>query len=227
MKIYLFSGSGFAWRILLACTVKGISYEEVQLQPSPDDLKSDAFLKLSPRGKVPVLVDGDFSTPESMAAIAYLEKKAPEIPLLGTTPEQTGLIWRIILDFDLYVADALVMKIIIPIVTGQIDAMQASIQEAAQNAHSEIAKLETQLADKNWFVGSSVSAADIALYPIIEALIRFTTKPAVTELQLGFDTFATDYPSLHNWRSNIQALPNYQTTYPDFWRKIDNDIEAC
>ena len=184
-------------------------------------MKSDDFLTLSPRGKVPLLEDDGFVLPESMAAIAYLDRKHPEQTLFGATPEETGKIWHCVLDFDLYVSEHWVNNIIAPIVTGQAEQAQATIQQGAKDAHRELAKLEKNLSDRDWFVGSGVSAADIAIYPLLEALVRFATKPAVSHLDLGFDRFDTDYPQLNNWRKRIQELPGYNKTYPDYWRETD------
>jgi len=85
MKIHMFSGSGFAWRIQLACELKGIPYDPAYMQPTPENLKSAAFLKLSPRGKVPAIEADGYSLSESLAIMAYLEAKHPERPLFGTT----------------------------------------------------------------------------------------------------------------------------------------------
>lgn len=221
MKVHLFSGSGFAWRVELALAFKGIEYEQVLLQPTQEHLKSDAFMAISPRGKVPVLQDGDFTISESMAAIAYLDRKYPEQPLFGKTPEEGGLIWRCILDFDLYVANNFADNIIVPILFGQFESAPEGIQQAAKIAHKELAKLEKNLNNKTWFVGDAISAADIAIYPMVEALIRFCCKPEVSHLALDFDDFDGTYPNLGGWRKAVQGLPNYESTYPSFWRQVD------
>ncbi len=221
MKVHLFSGSGFAWRVLLACAIKNVDFTEEFLRPTQDDLKSPGFLKLNPRGKVPVMEDGPFVLRESMAIIAYLDKRYPSPPLFGANPEETGLIWQAVLDLDLYMSAHWVSDIIAPIATGTAGDAAAQIQDAAAHAHTEIARLDRQLGDADWFVGKVVSAADIALYPMLEALIRFATKPQEAPLALGFETFGSRYPALQSWRHSMRELPRYERTYPDFWRELD------
>ena len=221
IKIHQFSGSGYAWRVFLTAALKGLDYEIVSLQPSPDDLKVPEFLKLNPRGKVPVMQDGPVVLRESMAIMAYLDWKHPEPPLLGATAEETGLIWQMVCDFDNYVADDWVYKIIVPILLGQIESDGAPLQEAAQAAHDEVQRLETELGGNSWFAGTSLTAVDIAIYPLLESLLRFTNKELVADLDLGFDTFANRYPQLERWRRAIQALPCYEQTYPVYWRQVD------
>jgi glutathione S-transferase len=71
----------------------GVEYETKAVDILGGENKSEAFLKMNPNGKVPVLVDGDFTLFESFAINAYLaEKHRPE--LLGTSLEQHALVYQ-------------------------------------------------------------------------------------------------------------------------------------
>jgi glutathione S-transferase len=98
ITIYWASGSCPSWRVLFVLELKGLPYESRVLNLSKLEHKSADMLAMNPRGKVPVLRDGDHSLYESAAIIAYLEAKYPERRVLGRTPEETGLIWRLIQD---------------------------------------------------------------------------------------------------------------------------------
>ncbi|MGQ0657219.1 MAG: glutathione S-transferase family protein [Chromatiales bacterium] len=78
LEVYWGSGSPFAWRALLALEVKRLQYVSHQLQFSRQEHKSPEFLRLNPRGKVPVLKDGDFVVYESLAIMKYLDDKYAE-----------------------------------------------------------------------------------------------------------------------------------------------------
>jgi len=221
MKVHMFSGSGFAWRVTFACQVKGVTYGEALMQPTRDNLKSPAFLQLSPRGKVPAIEVDGYSLPESMAILAYLDAKHPTPPLFGTTPEETGRIWQAVLDFDLYVSDAMVSNVIGLIAGGRGADSEDTLKEGAAVVHSELASLEDDLSDAGWIVGAGLTAADIAIFPLIEGLIRFTGKPEVRSFDLGFDQFGSRYPQLENWRRMIKELPAYEASYPAYWRQVD------
>ena len=221
MNIHLFSGSGFAWRVLLACAVKNIPYDQSLLQPTQGELKSSEFLKLNPRGKVPVMDDNGYILSESMAIIAYLDRKYPKPALFGATPSECGLIWQKIIDFDVYVSAGWVSDIIAPIVTGAVELNPTSIQKATAEAHVYIEKLQASLGTDDWFVGETASAFDIALFPMLEALVRFAAKPQASPFSLGFEDFVNRYPGLEAWRIRVRTLPRFENTYPDYWRKID------
>src|SRR6476661_4951161 len=88
IEVYWGSGSPFAWRVL---------------QFSKQEHKSPHMLALNPRGKVPVLKDGDYVCFESLAILYYLDLKYPEPPIFGRTPEEAGTIMRVICEYQAYI----------------------------------------------------------------------------------------------------------------------------
>lgn len=75
IKLYWTSGSVFSWRVQLYLEHRGIPYESHLIDLSKGENKTPEFLKLNPRGRTPVLVDGNTSIYESLAIIHYLEYK--------------------------------------------------------------------------------------------------------------------------------------------------------
>src|SRR5258707_15097204 len=106
LEVYWASGSPFAWRVLLALEAKRLPYQSKLLTFSKREHKSPEYLRLNPRGKVPTLKDGDFVLYESLAIMSYLDRKYPEPPLFGITPEETGLIWRALAECESYMVSA-------------------------------------------------------------------------------------------------------------------------
>src|SRR3990167_4669598 len=102
IELYWGSGSPFAWRVMLTLEVKRLKYESKLLEFSKQEHKSPDYLRLNPRGKVPTLKDGDFVLYESLAIMAYLDRKYPDPPLFGRTPQETGAIWRAISEAESY-----------------------------------------------------------------------------------------------------------------------------
>jgi glutathione S-transferase len=211
------SGSPFAWRVLLTLEVKGLSYESRLIQFSRGDHRSPEHLALSPRGKVPVLRDGDYVLSESLAIMAYLDRKHPEPPIFGTSAEETGLIWKAISEFQSYVAP-LVDRVIVPAFgIRPIDA--ADMQAAADELHGEFGRMEEAVSARGWLAVERLSAADLAVYPFVEALLRAAGKEAVRPMGLGFLPLAERHPALESWRQRVAGLPGYARTYPPHWRE--------
>jgi len=217
IELYWGSGSPFAWRVMLTLEVKGLDYQSKLLEFSKGENKSPEYLKLNPRGKVPTLKDGDFVVYESLAIMAYLDRKYGEPPLFGKTPEQTGLIWRTISECDNYLISA-GDKVVRPIFFGEgLDKLD-EIHQAAQTIRQELKSLDDRLSRENWLVEGELSAADIAVFPLVQLLLRAASKEAAQPLNLGFLPLARNYPSIAKWVLRIEALPNYQRTYPPHWR---------
>jgi glutathione S-transferase len=211
------SGSPYAWRVLLTLEVKGLSYESRLIQFSRGDHRSPEHLALSPRGKVPVLRDGDFVLSESLAIMAYLDRKHPEPPIFGGSAEETGLIWKAIFEFESYTFP-LVDRIVAPAFGGRpLDA--ADMAAAARELHGELGGMEQAVSARGWLAMEQLSAADLAAYPFIEALLRAAGKEAARSMGMGFLPLAEHYPALEDWRQRVTALPGYERTYPPHWRE--------
>jgi glutathione S-transferase len=220
MEIYWFSGSPFAWRALLTLEMKHINYSSRVLEISKRDNQSPEFRALSPRGKVPVLKDGDFVLSESLAIMTYLDRKFPDPPLFGRSPEDAGRIVKAISEFDSYTYP-LMRRIVLPAFFGKVAEKADDMKAAAKELRPELGAIEESLSARDWLVGQGISAADLAVYPFMEGFIRALGKGPVQALELGFLPFAERYPALAAWRARITALPGYQSTYPPHWRTAD------
>jgi glutathione S-transferase len=218
IELYWGSGSPFAWRVMLTLEVKKLPYESKLLEFSKGEHKTPAYLKLNPRGKVPTLKDEDFVLSESLAIMAYLDRKYPEPPLFGKTAEETGLIWRALAECESYFLIA-GDKVIRPMFFGKgLDKVE-EIQDAAQTLRQELKGMDEGLAASGWLVGDKISAADIGVFPLVQLLMRAASKEAAEPLHLGFLPLAQSFPNVARWVQRIEALPNYQRTYPPHWRQ--------
>ena len=217
LEIYWGSGSPFAWRVMLTLEVKRLPYESRLLEFSKEEHKSPGYLKLNPRGKVPTLKDGDFALYESLAIMSYLDRKYPDPPIFGTTPQETGLIWREISETDSYLGEP-GAKIVRPVFFGKGLEKTEGIQEAATTIRRELKRIDTTLANSAWLVGAEISAADIALFPLIQILLRAASKEAAKPLNLGFSPLAQSYPNIAAWVKRLEAIPGYERTYPPHWK---------
>ena len=83
IELYWGSGSTPAWRALLGLHHKGLPYTSRLLSFSARETRSEAFLAINPRGKVPALVHGELRLNESLAILAYLDALQPAPPLSG------------------------------------------------------------------------------------------------------------------------------------------------
>jgi glutathione S-transferase len=217
VEIFWGSGSPYSWRVLLALELKKLPYRSHLLQFSKMENKSPEFLAISPRGRVPALRDGDYVLTESVAILAYLDRKYPEPPLFGRTPEEAGRIWRFVAEYQSYV-DAANETLVLPLYFGKAAEKADEIRGAAVTLHGELRPLEQVLAGSAWLAGDTISAADVVLYPGVQAILRAAGKEAAKPFDLGFLPFEQHYPALAAWSKRVEALPGYDRTYPPHWR---------
>jgi glutathione S-transferase len=215
LEIYWGSGSPFAWRVLLAAELKRIPYESKLLSFDKGDLKTPAFLAMNPRGKVPVIRDGDFVLAESLAILAYLDRKHPEPPLFGKIAEDAGRIWGAIADFESYLAEPL--RVVNRWLFGTA-AHTPDIDEANTKVAAELARFDARLAGRTWLVGDAPSAADLIWFPPMRIIVRAGARNESRTRELGLFPLADVYKNIGAWVARIEALPGYDRTFPPHWR---------
>jgi glutathione S-transferase len=218
IEIYWGSGSPFAWRVLLALEFKRLPYVGHLLQFSKQEHKSPHMLGLNPRGRVPVLKDGDYVCFESLAILYYLERKYPQPPILGRTPEEAGTIMRVICEYQAYI-EPNVTKIARAIFFDKADLGADEITAAMHAVASEARTIEARLSKSDWIVGDSYSAVDMVIFPGIQLLKRALEKPQAAALSSRFMPVEVNYPALGRWLARVAAQAGYERTYPPHWRE--------
>ncbi|HSY46802.1 MAG TPA: glutathione S-transferase family protein [Steroidobacteraceae bacterium] len=217
IEVYWGSGSPFAWRVLLALEYKRLPYVSHLLQFSKQEHKSPQMLALNPRGRVPVLKDGDYVCFESLAILYYLDLKYPQPPIFGRTPEEAGTIMRVICEYQAYIEPRLT-SILRAIQSGAADLGSDEITAAMHAVASEARTIEGRLSKSEWIVGDSCSAVDMVIFPGIQLLRRALEKPQAAALSSRFMPVEVNYPALGRWLARVAALPGYERTYPPHWR---------
>ena len=220
LTLYWGSGSPFSWRVLLALEHKHLPYESQLLHFDKQEHQSPQMLKLNPRGRVPVLKDGDYVVFESVAVLYYLDVKYPQFPIFGATPEEAGVIMRVICEFMTY-AEPSLLKIVNAIFAGEVAEDIDALTDAMHVVAREARTIEGRLSKEQWIVGADYSATDMVIFPWIQVLRRALNKSAAAELGARFLPMERNYPALARWIHRIEALPGYERTYPPHWLSAD------
>ncbi len=215
--LYFISGSPFAWRAMLALGLKGLDYTAVELHGSKGDTQTPEHLALNPRGKVPVLVDGDVTVYESIAVMAYLEHAYPETPLFGSTPAEAAHIWQRVMEVDGYLSAALAGAAR-PIFTQTFAGKEDEINENFAKARAEIATVTGWLGGNDFMAGDAPTAIEAILYPPLAMIARVGPAINVPGITPNIPDYATEFPALAAWMKRVEALPGFDAAYPSHWR---------
>ena len=213
-QLYWGSGSPYAWRAQLGLAFKGLEYDSKLLSFSEGDHRSDAYKQLNPRGKVPTLVDGDVTVYESLAVLAYLDRKYPDPPLFGRTPAETALIWRLCAEHENYLQPA-GQKAATAVYFGR--NVEAG-QEAVETFRKEMQRVDRRLADDKWIAGEIVSAVDLLTYPVVQTGLRMASKDDAAKIGFEFAPLREHYPNVARWKDDFDAQPGVEGTYPPHWK---------
>lgn len=217
LEVYWGSGSPLSWRVLLALEFKRLSYESHALDLSKQEHRSAEMLKLNPRGRVPVLKDGEFVCYESLAILMYLDRKYPQQPLFGGDAEAAGNIMRRICEFQVYVEGHL-NRIITAIFFGALESRMEEVSKSLEVVIGEARRIEQRLAQMPWLAGDQCSAADLIVFPSIKILQRALARRDADELHTPFEPLEPNFPAIAAWLRRVEALPGYERTYPPHWR---------
>jgi glutathione S-transferase len=218
ITVYWGSGSPFSWRVLLALEHKRLPYESQLLHFDKQEHQSPHMLKMNPRGRVPVLKDGDYVVFESVAMLYYLDEKYPDPPIFGVTPEEAGVIMRVICEFMAYTEPSL-MKITAAIFEDRVAEDIDALTDAMHLVGREARTIEGRLSKEDWIVGTRYSATDMVIFPWIQVLRRALNRKSAASLSARFLPMERNYPALARWINRIESLPGYERTYPPHWRE--------
>ena len=218
IDVYWGSGSPYAWRVLLALEYKRLPYTSHLLQFSKQEHKSPQMLALNWRGKVPVLKDGDYVCFESLAVLYYLDLKYPDPPIFGRTPEEAGVIMRVICEYQAYIEPHLMT--ILERGVRQAGELRQRAGHAARCTRPRARRAPSRRACRSptgsW--GRASPPSTWSSFPGIQLLRRALERPEARELASRFLPVEANYPALGRWLERVEALPGYERTYPPHWR---------
>ncbi|MEX0284258.1 MAG: glutathione S-transferase family protein [Paracoccaceae bacterium] len=156
---------------------KGLEIETREVSIAKGEQLAPEFVAINPFATVPVLVTDDGTTlTENNGIAAYLEAAFPEPPLMGTTPEERGLViqWNAICEQHggAPIAEALRNgnpHMVGRALTGQKNTEQipALVDRGLARIDDFYTLLENRLSESQWVALDSFSMADITAFVFV------------------------------------------------------------
>lgn len=214
--IYTISGSPRGWRVLLGMVIKNLDLNVKYLSLSNGEHKSDNYLEINPRGRVPSLVAGDVVITDSLAILSWFDQQYPDRPLFGGSPQEHAKIWSTTRDTTDKLRDGM-NALLLPIFFKGADEVTSNLQEAADTVMYELQWLENRLDGQNFMTGDTPTAADAVTYPEVRILARALETHSGLMTQLGFVDLDRKFPKGHAWARRIEALDGFEKCLPVHW----------
>lgn len=212
-EFYHGHGSPYSWRVWLALEHKKIPYELRVLSFANQDTQKPEFVAINPRHVVPTIVDDGFALWESVVILEYLDERFPDTPpLYPGDARERARIRRLIREAEEHID----RKGIDPITDelfwkegGEPD--MARVEAWKGKIAAELAIFARELRG-DYLAGDRITAADFVLYPMIGYAKRITFRKPETKLTEAIPE------KLLAWAGRIEALPNFDKTFPPHWR---------
>lgn len=204
MKLYGFPPSPNTRKLQALALELGIEIEFQLVDLAAGEQKRAQYLALSPAGRTPTLVDGDFVLTESNAIMQYLAEKTGDTPLWPRDAKWRALVnswmcWQ--LDHWNRACNVLIFENLIKKIMriGEPDSAEVKRGEALFATYAT--ELDARLAKNEFIAGAQLTIADLS----IAAPLEFT-QPARMPVE--------PYANIRRWYTAIAARKSWRRTAP-------------
>ena len=168
MKLYDGGRAPNPRRVQIFMAEKGLDIERIQVDIASLEQKSEAFTKINPMQRLPVLVLDDGTViAETVAICRYLEELHPEPPLMGVDAKDKAIVemWQRRVEMGFLMPVAFAFRHQHP---GAATLEQPQITEWAEanrpKAREFMEFLDAELAGRPFIAGERFTIADITAY---------------------------------------------------------------
>ena len=181
----------------------GLDYEHRPIGPRTGETKTDEFLAINPRHKVPAMVHGDICLTESAAIMTYMTETFP-VPDRFYVPDDTLGRARL-LEWCFFTMSELDANAIYSIrrhgdLVQEYGASPIAVRAAIKYFDHQLERMKERIVEAGEFLmGEKISIADILFMSCLDAGQRY---------ELPIPEFLRDY------RIRMRSRPAYAETYP-------------
>jgi glutathione S-transferase len=195
--LHEYSQSGNCYKIRLTAALLGVPIERREYDIQKGETRTAEFLaKVNPNGRIPVLQIGDRFIPESNAACFYLADGTALVPE-DRFDRADMLRWMFFEQYN-HEPNVATLRFWLAFVSqDRLSELQRTLLPGKREAGEAALRLmDEHLAGRDFFVGDSLSLADISLYAYTH----------VAE-EGGFDL--ASWPAVSRWLDRVASRPRY------------------
>ncbi len=193
MKLYGAAASGNAYKVRIMLALLRVPHETVQISFAKGEHKTANFLRLNPRGEVPVIEDAESVIWDSGACLVYLARKYGGEQWLPLEPAAMAEVmqWLALaaseVQFGLQYARRGLLQ-------GRWTA--GTLEQNHAVARVALDAIEQRVQHNEWLAQGRLTIADVACFPYVES---------AAESGIALE----NYPHLSAWLARCKALPGW------------------
>lgn len=190
MKLYDFAPSHNCYKVRLLLAILGLSYDKQSIDLMGRENRSPDFLRLNPRGQVPVLEDDGTTIWESTAILVYLARRYGGAQWLPETAHGMASVaqWLAVAQNEMLYG------------LGRAHWLKrggtGDVEEALNRGRRGLKLLDRKLSGETWLAAGHPTIADIACYP---------HASLAEEAGASLDA----YPHVRRWCRSVDSIPGY------------------
>jgi glutathione S-transferase len=198
ITLYTF-GTPNGLRASIAFEYLGIPYTLKAIDLSKGEQKSPEFLKISPQGRIPAIVDhsnGDFAVFESGAILLYLAQNYDkENKIWPKDPKLQSEVYQWLFFQASAVGPTLGQVFVWKNYVPEEHRSQFAIDKYTNDTKTSYKVLDSHLQGKEYFVGNQLTIADLIAFPWVYC------GPS-------FNIDLKEFPNLHAWAQRLSKIPS-------------------
>lgn len=202
MKLYDGGRAPNPRRVRIFFAEKGVPLPEiVPIDIAKKEHRSEAFTKLNPAQRLPVMVlDDGTALAETIAICRYIESLHPSPALFGATPKAAALIemWNRRIELGLFSSVAAVFRHSHPSMAELEHQVPQWAEANRELIDDQLMLLELQLAANRFVCGEELTVADITAGIAIDFM-----KPSRIALP-------EDFGHIRRWHGELSARPSWR-----------------
>lgn len=188
------AGTSRTLRAHWALAEVGIDYHARPIGPRTGETQQPEFLKMNPKGKVPVLIDGDLVLTESAAIVRYLFERYGDANTPSVIERARYDEWQSFILMELDAHTLYVMR-----KHGDLKDLYgeapAAMKAAREGFVRQVAVADERLSQSPYLLGDEFSGVDILLASCLDWAVVYQVP--IT-------------PALDQWRQSQHARPAFQ-----------------
>lgn len=199
MILYGSSLSPFVRKVIAFAAEKGV---ELEVRGIPLGSPDPEFRAASPLGKMPALIDGDFSIADSTAIVTYIDAAAPGPKLIPDEAKARALAywWDEFADTELFGCGRQMFfnRLIGPLFLKVPGDEAAALKAETEQLPKLLAYLDAAVPETGYLLGDAITLADIAV-----------ASPFANLRHLGLDATIARYPRIATYADRMLARPSF------------------